>query len=365
MKIVRNGSLYRLYRGDVQILEKIPAQTYIVRYSTQEGFYLEQYAELNLREQKVYGTQHEAKTEKVLKRFKQFTFNYGIILYGNKGIGKSLFLRMLGNKAVKQGYPVIVVDEYVQGLHAFIEEIKQEVVVLFDEFDKKFSNENGGAQSTLLSLLDGLSDGKKMFVVTCNNYNNLSEYMINRPGRFHFQITLSYPSATEVMIYLKDNLNENYWKEIPKIVSFASKVSLNYDCLRAIVFEIQQGGETFETAIEDLNIVNTEAAGYNIFLKFHDGTVLSGYDRLDLFDSRVETVWLSSSYGDSYFAGVKFAPKAAIYDTTTGNLIIPPNQFTIKYRDNGAKEEQIEKIKNLKPVKLEIVRAQEKNIHYE
>ena len=364
MKIVRNGSVYRLYKGDVQVLEKIPAQTYIVRYSKQEGFYLEQYAELNLREQKVYGTQHEVKREKVLKRFKNFTRNYGIILSGDKGIGKSLFVRMLSQVAVKQGYPVIVVDEYVQGLHAFIEEIEQEVVVLFDEFDKKFSNEDGGAQSTLLSLLDGLSNGKKMFVITCNEFRKLSEYMINRPGRFHFHIRFGYPSAEEIMIYLKDNLNEDYWDEIPKIISFASKVPLNYDCLRAIAFEIQQG-ETFESAIEDLNILNTETARYNVVLRFDDGTVLSGYDKMDLFDSKVETVYLYSSDEDTHVVKVRFAPTAASYDVTSGNSIIKPGNFKIEYNERDATKEDIEKIKQLQPVQLEIVREKPKNIHYE
>ena len=38
------------------------------------------------------------------------------------------------------GYPVILVDSYIQGIASFLESINQEVVIMFDEFDKKIGS---------------------------------------------------------------------------------------------------------------------------------------------------------------------------------------------------------------------------------
>ena len=45
--------------------------------------------------------------------------------------------------------PLIIIDTYIQGIASYIESIEQEVMVLFDEFDKTFGevkSENGNAR---------------------------------------------------------------------------------------------------------------------------------------------------------------------------------------------------------------------------
>ena len=53
-------------------------------------------------------------------------------------------------------------------------------MVLFDEFDKTFStndrNNAGDPQTEMLTLFDGLSTGKKLFIITCNELKNLNDY---------------------------------------------------------------------------------------------------------------------------------------------------------------------------------------------
>ena len=51
------------------------------------------------------------------------------------------------------------------------------------------------------------------------------------------------------------------------------RVDLNYDCLRAIVFEINSG-ESFRSAIEDLNIVNLSQEHYDLTIFFENGSPL-------------------------------------------------------------------------------------------
>ena len=84
----------------------------------------------------------------------------GVILSGDKGIGKSLFSKMLGIKAKESGIPVILVDEYIPGIANFLDDIEQTVMVLFDEYDKTFDEKKYNCQAEMLSLFDGMSAGK-------------------------------------------------------------------------------------------------------------------------------------------------------------------------------------------------------------
>ena len=74
----------------------------------------------------------------------------------------------------------------------------------------------GDPQSGLLSLFDGTSQGKKLFIITCNSLSKLNDYLVNRPGRFHYHFRFEYPSSEEIMEYLTDKLGSQYISEIQK-----------------------------------------------------------------------------------------------------------------------------------------------------
>ena len=90
--------------------------------------------------------------------------------------------------------------------------------------------------------------GKKLFIITCNSLDKLNDFLVNRPGRFHYHFRFGYPSVEDVQGYLMDKLDAAYRGEISKVVLFSQKVALNYDCLRAIAFELNMG-LPFEQAI--------------------------------------------------------------------------------------------------------------------
>ena len=117
-------------------------------------------------------------------------------------------------------------------------------------------------QAKLLSLFDGTAGGKKMYIVTCNELYGLNDYIVNRPGRFHYHFRFEYPTATEIREYLEDKLEKKCYGEIDKVIEFAGRINLNYDCLRAIAFELNLGA-TFEEAIVELNILNVDMEEYD------------------------------------------------------------------------------------------------------
>ncbi|RGH18340.1 AAA family ATPase [Ruminococcus sp. AF12-5] len=336
MKAINLGdNTYSIFSDAMRVYEKLPAQVYVVRFSETRGFFLEKYNDMNIKESRVYGI-HEEKVNKVLSMFENQDRNLGVILSGDKGIGKSLFAKMLSSVVIQRGIPTIIVDRYVPGIASYIEDIEQEVMVLFDEFDKTFGevkSKDGEAspQANLLSLFDGLSSGKKLFVVTCNELRKLNEYLINRPGRFHYHFRFEYPSATEIREYLQDKLDEEYYEEINAVVSFSNKVRLNYDCLRSIATELNTG-IPFSEAIKDLNIINTELQMYNIALRFNNGVVFRAQNiSMDMFgDDEDKTVYMYDKRGRNV-VDITFKPCDAIYDTMKFAHVIIPENLKVEY----------------------------------
>lgn len=369
MKTICTGDSYRIFSDAMQTYDQLPAQTYTVRFSQNEGFSLEKYSDIEIKESKIYGV-HKKKVDKVLDSFRLFNRNLGVILSGDKGIGKSLFARLLSLEAIKSGIPVIVVGSFIPGIATFIESIEQEVLILFDEFDKTFgesspSEGRSSPQASMLSLFDGVSAGKKLFVITCNNLYKLNEFLINRPGRFHYHFRFDYPTADEVRMYLEDKIPKDQYGEIENVVIFSKKVKLNYDCLRAIAFELSLG-QKFKDAIADLNIVNTENMRYRITLVLESGVKLSANNvGMDLFDDEVHSVSLYDQKG-CYVINVNFNTSDCVFDVERMAMVIRQENLEL---DKGLPfdEEEETRMKSLcddKPELLIFTRAEERSLHY-
>lgn len=369
MKAISTGNIYNIYDDTLKTYDKLPAQPYVVRFDPRAGFSLERYVDPEITEDKIYGV-HNEKVEKVLSSFEKFKRSLGVILSGDKGIGKSLFAKMLSIEAIRREIPLIVVDTYAPGIASYIESIDQEVMVLFDEFDKTFGeikSRDGEAspQTALLGLFDGMSGGKKLFVITCNSLHKLNEFLINRPGRFHYHFRFSYPSSEEIRQYMLDKLPEEMYGEIDAVVSFAAKVSLNYDCLRAITFELSNG-LSFKDAIADLNIMNMNAEEYTIKVYYNNGTMSVERDQeIDMFGEKSYTTWLRACDG-GYVCRVEFFPSDSIFDYHTGEHIIYGKDISILTKADGAEEEG-EAAMDAFQAGIECIRIKRKaqrNMHY-
>ena len=93
-------------------------------------------------------------------------------------------------------------------------------------------------------------------------------------------------------------MDEKYYGEIEKVIAFSQKISLNYDCLRAIAFELNLG-TGFSEAANDLNILNVNREEYNFTLHLENGEILHYYRfRTNLFDNDGTYTW-ASMYNNS------------------------------------------------------------------
>lgn len=334
MKAINSGNSFQIYDNSIKTFDVLPAGTYTICFSKSRGFFLEQNENFSISE-KIYG-KHMEKMRKVFRTYEmKENRNLGVILSGDKGIGKSLFAKLLCINGVTKGLPVIIVDSYMCGIASFINSIDQRCIILFDEFDKTFCgmSESQGTmndpQTEMLTLFDGINTSEKLFVITCNDIQKLSKFLVNRPGRFHYHFRFNYPTSEEITEYLQDNIDEQYWSEIEEVVNFSGRVKLTYDCLRAIAFEINCG-ETFKSAIKDLNIINIEMQNYRIELQYSDGTTAHRTQSLDAFSSsRFE---LDFDYNGAYSAiNVTFNPRNIQYNKDTNEHYISQENFDFSW----------------------------------
>lgn len=350
MNIVQSGSRLQIYGEDVQTFKEIPVGSYDVCFNKMTGFYLSTRNDLEANEDKIYGN-HLEKVHKVLTSFSLSQRNFGVMLSGQKGIGKSLFARILAEESIKAGLPVITVTIAIPGIADFLASIEQEVVVIFDEFEKVFAgSDDYDPQTELLSLFDGTDGGKKLFVITCNEVKKLSDFLVNRPGRFHYHFTIKNPTPNEVKEYMIDKLNPQYYEVIDKVVSLAQAINITYDYLRAIAFEINQGYSIEET-LNDLNIVKTDSICFDAYFTFSNGLVYTVFSKeLDLF-SHEEVSWrlyrVPSGRGNCDGA---FSPTVTIWfkpsdiEMKDGRLILLPENVAFRF-DTDYYDDDDERIK--------------------
>lgn len=104
---------------------------------------------------KIYGI-NKGFINRVIKTFNtEETQNLGVLLYGTRGSGKSCTAQILCNTLK---LPVIVIKGDNK-ISTFINSIRQDIIVLIDEFEKIYDKRNENS-ADLLSLLDGLNTVK-------------------------------------------------------------------------------------------------------------------------------------------------------------------------------------------------------------
>lgn len=327
MNVVHSGDTFQIYSNALKTYEKLPLGTYDVCFHKMMGFYLTSHPDLVVNEEKIYGST-PAKVEKVLRGFQAVDRNFGVILSGRKGIGKSLFARQLAVRAKDYNLPLIIVSCYYPGIADFLSSIDQEVIVLFDEFEKTFADqEHVNPQEEMLPLFDGIDNGKKLFIITCNEVHKLNSYLINRPGRFHYHFVLGNPTPDEIKEYMTDKLNPEYHHLIKKLIGFSMNVDLTYDVLRAIAFELNMG-YSFEDTLMDLNISKEGTPKYNIRVEFADGSYrMRNNERLNTYSNDKEYVWLNGKNGRSEDSiRIAFVPSDIVLDMDHAEMTLNPDK---------------------------------------
>ena len=129
---------------------------------------------------KIYGH-----TDDIVKRVKAAwaasPSNLGVLLNGIKGTGKTISAQLLANWAVDNNLPVLVVRDPIP-LAEVLEAVKQDIVIIFDEFEKTHAKKED--QQNLLSTIDGMSrHQRRRLLIFTANHKSLDENFVDRPRR--------------------------------------------------------------------------------------------------------------------------------------------------------------------------------------
>jgi hypothetical protein len=209
----------------------------------------------------------EKNTTRIMNTFQSRDASTGVMLTGTKGSGKSLLAKCLAMRGATLGVPTLIINSpyYGDTFNRFLQEIQQECIILFDEFEKVYDSE---CQESILTLLDGVFPSKKLFVLTCNDKWRVDQHMRNRPGRIFYMIDFTGLSPEFIIEYCDDNLiNKTHIDTVSKIVTLFSE--FNFDMLKALIEEMNRYDESPQEVLKMLNVkpeYDKTSAKYNVKL---------------------------------------------------------------------------------------------------
>ena len=345
--IIKNEKNYQIISGNaISILNNLPASIYELCFNKDMGFSINEVDNhFNITE-KLYG-EIEDNTKRVLNTFEAIEKNLGVLFSGPKGLGKSLNLRKICVEAIKRGYPVILVKEQFDSISLFIETICQPVVIVFDEFEKLYLDRNKTekdelqGQDSLLNLFDAALSGKKLFLLTCNDVRNISEFLLNRPGRLHYHFRMNRLSIDEITEYCKDNLKEENINLISEICSLGALISdFSYDMLRSIIFELNTYQCDLQEARKVLNIEARSKSPFNYTVYYTSGETETGFDYIDTASRHYRLDWFREK--DGYRNDVRVnMTKLQWTGNSDGSLLLDGKYICLLCDEDNSKIEKI------------------------
>lgn len=240
---------------EIQEVTSLEPRNYVFKYGDREGFYLEEFDDFDV-PSKMYGNPEKA-IQRILKTFHDKDRNEGVIFNGVKGSGKTILAKKL---AMESNLPVIILTQEFHGTEFLmaLDNIKQECLILTDEFEKVFENTKGQG---LLSLLDGIYSSKKLFVMTTNS-TYINSNFLNRPSRVQYLLEFEYLDKEIIKEVIDDLLVEKQWEK--SLIGVCSYIgAITYDILISLIDEVNRFNEDPAELVKMMNI-NLEEEDYTV-----------------------------------------------------------------------------------------------------
>ena len=275
---LKTGSEWHIATSDdISTYNNLPPGNYVVKYNKLTfKYYLVKAENFGLPE-KVYGDINK-KAKRIITTFLDREASTGVLLSGDKGSGKTMLAKTISeNLAILHGIPTVLINENFTGeeFSQFLARIDQPVMILVDEFEKVY---NWHEQSKLLTMLDGTHNGEKLFVITVNSVSQVSEFMLNRPGRFYYALNFAGLEEDFIREYCLDCMNNK--SEIDTIVKVSKTFSsFSFDILKTIVEEMNRYDETVYEVMDFLNTKPDFGKGerYNISMYYQGAKIDKGF----------------------------------------------------------------------------------------
>lgn len=248
--LLQTGTIFRPTPSGAVLREDLPTAVYILDRDDR-GYHFKRrqpFRELP----PIYGD-HPRWAKRILNTFARKDGNMGVLLAGEKGGGKSLLGKLVAREAAEQGISTILVEDNhsPKELGEVIAALDAPALIFIDEFEKTYSSTT--QQEEFLSLLDGTSGSRHLFILTVNDPKAVNKHMLNRPGRIHYRIDFEGIDEAFIRSYCADRLD--YPEELEDILLIANCFEhFNFDQLKTLVQEINDYHEPALEAVKLLNI---------------------------------------------------------------------------------------------------------------
>jgi Cdc6-like AAA superfamily ATPase len=175
------------------------------------------------------------------------------MLSGLKGSGKTVTAKIIANES---NLPIILIDKGFRpsNLVKLFNKLEHvEVCIIMDEIDKLGEDYS---EDYLLRILDGANScGKKLMLFTCNDDEDVSEYLKDRCSRIRYWRSFNELSSSMIQAILDDKLNDK--SETKPLTDFILEnfACISFDNVSSFADEVNDYPEdTFEELFEDMNL---------------------------------------------------------------------------------------------------------------
>lgn len=252
MPYLRSGSAFKpVSEKNLDLHPTLPPNNFIIKQDPMtNALYFDQVDGFS-NPSKLYGPVRE-QAQRVLNTFWDRPQSTGILLNGEKGSGKTLLARQLSITGAEQGIPTIIINAPWKGdqFNQLIQSVSQPCIIMFDEFEKVYDSDD---QVHVLTLLDGVFNSKKLFILTCNDKYRIDQHMHNRPGRIYYSLDYVGLDPDFITEYCEDNLiHQEHTDTIARVATTFN--SFNFDMLKAMVEEVNRYNETPQQVLKMLNV---------------------------------------------------------------------------------------------------------------
>lgn len=266
----KDGDIW--YAGDVsETVDELPMGVYILEIDQKGNWQLKRQSDEFTFDFKVYGLESDL-IRRVTTYYQKTSGDVGVLLNGVKGTGKTITAKILANQLQN---PIILVTGNSGALVSVLNDIKCDITIVIDEFEKSFGNENGKeGGASLLSIMDGTiqSEYRRVWLLTTNNLY-INQNLLNRPGRIRYKKEFKDLDLKTIYEVLDDILEYPEFRE--DIVSFCKTLELiTVDILKTIVTEVNIFAEAPQDCCSVIN-VNVNSDRYT-FVNTKTGEVLKG-----------------------------------------------------------------------------------------
>ena len=236
---------------NIHLSDHLPVGTYTAEFNPKAGFYYQAVDNLKL-PPKLYGDTTD-RTERIISTFLARDRSTGVLLYGEKGSGKSLLASNISTRLrADHDMSTVLVNTPFHGdsFNQFVQSASKPQCWIFDEFEKTYNSE---AQQGLLTLLDGMFPSHHLFILTINNKWRVDKCLTNRPGRIFYALEYGGLSVEFIKEYTLDTLRrQEHTDSVLRVASFFKH--FNFDMLKALIEEMNRYEEDAYTAVQMLNI---------------------------------------------------------------------------------------------------------------